>query len=541
MGRIALRAREGWSSRIVAGPVASGRRFAQRGTNYARLVAWLLRRSFRGHNLKLAVILCLSLLYLAGQAAAIVVLYWYARQMQTDGVLSVLQLGSLRVRDEPLFLWTVVGVSAICFIVSAGCLFLSRSMVIRLVELDYAGSLRELIGLARRLPDPRAPIASRIIASGGFKELHAGCRFAALTALNFCNALPPLVGGAGAAVVLVWIDRSLTGLILITAVLWATLLYPLTLRAVRLAQKRDKARAAFAAESRELLRVGSAARISDKLEGITALADAYLGRRRVMNEMALLVQIGATIIVACAALYLAHQVILGSSDWPLFIAYLGGLRMALSGCFQAATTFGGVSRFYPQVVQFALFMQSAFQIERQGLGRVGRGATIVLGALPDGTPVSVTCGDRLAVVPLLTEAELKLALLQARAVDTGRPLLTTWLDADRLPLSGQVGNLPLAAVRADTLRSLGEAEAGALLETLNDSVTLVVHRNADHVGTFGDTHLIVVEAATIAEWMPLGTEESRAALEAVFAPGPCGPRVEPANGVDDEEDEDFDG
>ena len=87
------------------------------------------------------------------------------------------------------------------------------------------------------LPDARAPVASQLFSDHGLKGPAAGCRFGAFTALNFCNALPPVVGAVGALAVLLWVDPALTILILVAALLWSALLYPLTLRAVRFANE----------------------------------------------------------------------------------------------------------------------------------------------------------------------------------------------------------------------------------------------------------------------------------------------------------------
>ena len=55
----------------------------------------------------------------------------------------------------PVMLWMVVIVSAVCFLVSSGFLYLSRSMVLAIGEDSIGRGLTEIIGIARRLPDPR--------------------------------------------------------------------------------------------------------------------------------------------------------------------------------------------------------------------------------------------------------------------------------------------------------------------------------------------------------------------------------------------------
>jgi len=54
----------------------------------------------------------------------------------------------------------------------------------------------------------------------------------------------------------------------------------------------------------------------------------------------------------------------------------------------------------------------------------------------------------------------------------------------------------------------------AKLDSLHaDKVALIVHRTPSGVGSFGERHLITLEAGTFRRFLPLGTSESAAALE----------------------------
>ena len=80
-----------------------------------------------------------------------------------------------------------------------------------------------------------------------------------------------------------------------------------------------------------------------------------------------------------AAVYLAYRIMGGIGDWPIFIVYLGGLRIALNGCFAVPRTIGMVTRHYPRVVVYIEFLQDAAAIDAGGLGHIGPGdvATLV--------------------------------------------------------------------------------------------------------------------------------------------------------------------
>ena len=64
-------------------------RVGRQGRNYSTLVGWLLYSAFRGRTWKLAIAIALSLLHLGSQVAAIYAVYWYARQMEKTGIVTV--------------------------------------------------------------------------------------------------------------------------------------------------------------------------------------------------------------------------------------------------------------------------------------------------------------------------------------------------------------------------------------------------------------------------------------------------------------------
>src|SRR6478609_4659567 len=83
-------------------------RIVRQGRNYATLVGWLLYRSFNGRTWKLVIATTLSLLHLSSQGAAIYVVYWYGRQMEKTGLITVPLIHiQLSLKDHPELLWAV--------------------------------------------------------------------------------------------------------------------------------------------------------------------------------------------------------------------------------------------------------------------------------------------------------------------------------------------------------------------------------------------------------------------------------------------------
>ena len=339
-------------------------RISRQGRNYSTLVGWLLYRAFNGNTWKLAVATALSLLHLSSQGAAIYVVYWYGRAMENSGVGKIPFLGiEMNLKDHPKFLWAIVAISTACFVVSAVLLYLSRKQILDIVEKYYARSLEQVGLLSLRVPDPRARVATQIFMDHGVGGLTMGCRRGALTSTTFANAITAVLGGLGGAVFLFRIDLPLTLLIIVSALLAALFLYPLTIRAAKIAKAGEKVSVEWRAEMRQLNQNPTVEPTVTSLGTADKMARAYTSRRRVVTELVFATEIGITILLGIVIYYMASQALAGKEQWAIFIAYIGALRMTLNGGAQAIRAFASVSRFYPQIVRYYLFVKDMQKID----------------------------------------------------------------------------------------------------------------------------------------------------------------------------------
>ena len=268
----------------------------------------------------------------------------------------------------------------------------------------------------------------------------------------------------------------------------------------------------FALESRALLESSPATSMPEKLRSAPKLAEATIGRGRVANAMTLVLKIGVAVIATLAALYLAHRIMNGSGDWPIFIVYLGGLRIALNGGFAVPRSIGQISRFYPRLLVLIRFLKSAARIDLETLGRAGSGDNVSLGSLPDGTDINARGGDRIAVAALVKPLAVQAAFLQASTANSGLPIAATWVRPARLPASaGKDASIFL--VDHEDLAAMSPAETRAFLAQLDDGVAAIVYRDETQVGAFGEPHLVIVDDGGFTASVSLGTAESRTVLE----------------------------
>jgi hypothetical protein len=508
----------------------------RQASNYSKLVVWLLYGVFKGRTTKLISALVLSVVHLGSQATGILALYWYARQMELDGTLKVPQLGlALPVRTDTALLWAVVIFSAACFVTSAYLLFLSRRLILDIVEDHYARALEQLGQQTARLPDPRARMASRLLMNYGPSSLATSARFGALTTINFCNALTSVLGGTGAAVILFRIDTPLTLLILLGAALGGVLLYPLTLRASHLAKEREKAQWAFQRNARRLRQAYPPPQASTDSTPFTGLAKAHLGARRVKIEFIFATEISVTIIMALVVYYMAREMMAGGQSWAVLIAYLGALRLTLVGSSQALRAYASVSRSYPQLMRYYLFTKDIEKIDQEPLGKVKCGDRLILGRLHDGSDVTVTVGESVALASTESMQRLKCALLNASPVGSNAPLSIAVCD----PKNSLAGSAAITLIDGNRLVEALQDRRAELTGALKDTVTLIVNNNPANIGAVGEEDVLIMEDDELRSFLRLGTAESDAALQE-FARKARKKREKALPEDEDEEEEDND-
>lgn len=482
------------------------------GVNYARNVWWAALRTIEGRWLRFGWAIALGQLSLAAQAGAIGLLYWFADQTVADATVTFGPLGmELRARDDPLLLAAVVVLSGACLLSAAGLLYLSNRMVIRMAESALARRLAAVARVARRLPDPRAPEASRVLLSGGLGRVTRGSIYASQAFIVLAGALTPLAGAIVGSGVLFALDPELTTIIAVAAALWCGLLYPLMKRQTQVLDQRLRWRRAFSAETAEYLRAPAGAGVPAPMKSAGRLAGIEIGRRHLANAVKMVLSCGVAVIGTGAALAIAYRIMTGGGDWPTFIVYVGAMRVVLGGGFSVPASFNLVSRHYPRLVVYIRFLQDAAGLDREA-GRIGAGESVMLGTLPDGTPVAAGAGDRITVASLDAPLQVQGAFLGARSAASGPGLVADWMRSHDGGLETGREEASIRLVEAPVLGALETEAARAALDGLSGSVTAVVHFDEKSIGAFGETRLIVVGDGAFTAAAPLGAAEGDALL-----------------------------
>jgi len=519
------------SPTVLSKPISLLVDVGRQARNYTTVILWLVCDAFHGHVWKLAAALAFYGLYLAGQIGAIGLVYGYARLMERHEPLNAPWFNIAIDPGQPQILWGVVGLATLLLLASGVFLYLSSRFTLKIAEENLAGNLKALVVLDGRLPDPRAPMAGRMLVQQGLGKIVAGARRGAILAVISFNALAGALGAVVATVFLFGMDPMLTLLILAGVALGALSLYPVALRGVRQATLRERTHKAFTKELRELQQSGLSVERGPHLETPAAFAAAFIGRRRTLAELTLVMGITVTVILAGVVYYMATQALSGAASWAMFIAYIGALRLVLSGSTQMIRAFAGVSRFYPQIVPFYAVMRDSPKLDQTPLAIVGHGEPVFLGPQANGDGIAVKGGDRIAVATVESPRRVQLAMAEAKVPRSGEPVGTTIIRSGSL-VHGEAG---IAVIEPDQW----DGGSGDLLSPdgpLRDKVALFVHLSPETVGTCGETSLLTIDDGEIQRFVPLRTSESDLILEE-FAHKAIARKARATFDEDDEDDD----
>jgi hypothetical protein len=207
---------------------------------------------------------------------------------------------------------------------------------------------------------------------------------------------------------------------------------------------------------------------------------------------------------------MASQAFAGREDWATFIAYIGALRIALTGAAAAIQAVANISRFYPRIVRYFLFVRDVERSDNVPLAKIEPGDEVVLGTLSGGTDVTAKAGDRIALYTTSRVNDVLLALIGARPVAVSLPIATAV--ADSAGISSDAAGIALI-----DFHKLGgdPARLDALVEGLRGKIVLLSYSRPDKIGAGGEVRLLTIAGHELQRYVPIGTPEADAAIDEI--------------------------
>jgi hypothetical protein len=208
--------------------------------------------------------------------------------------------------------------------------------------------------------------------------------------------------------------------------------------------------------------------------------------------------------------------------------------LTLNGAAHAIRAFASVSRYYPQIVRYYLFLKDVQRIDTVPLPEVHRGDKVILGALPNGKDVVAEIGDVLAILVTGQVRQAMFALVHAKLV-AGGPVAAAAFN----PANVSESKAGIALISSEALNKDEERIRALLEDPLKNKLTAIVYHVADQAGSFGEKQVLTLKGDELQRFAWLGTEAGDAALKE-FSLRAAKREVKQDMAADEEEEEDED-
>jgi hypothetical protein len=447
-------------SRLAAGRQSPRHKLVKhlrRAHGYARTAAWLLGDLKAFVRWRLLAIVAAGIGHIVTKFAAAGVIY----------------LGVHSFSGEPAALpWpglpALHGAPLLALLIAAGVALLgaaallryeARRQCLRLTRRYLEFCMRRAVAIASRLPDPRAPEASRLIGQD-VPHLFLGYgRVCGLASQQLLRLAPTFASFLAGCAVLLWLDAGLTALLALFALLSLIVQYPANNRAARASHDWERGRReagrrmaqAFSLPRRDRAPLDPASPALDavfRAPVVRGTLDSLIARILAGEKADLVSRVGSGVLLGGVIFIVGADILEGSRTWAGVAAYLAAVRFTLTDFVSVSRLASGLNRYHAQIERYrqlvvgsraALAMpppgEARLPLRLRLPGRVDPGARLALEA---GAAISVMLTPH-------TGTALGYLLMRAIHLDKGQRYVPP-LELDDAPLDPELplrGNFAL--------------------------------------------------------------------------------------------------
>ncbi len=349
------------------------RRHVARARGYWRTGAWLWRDYASVVRWRLLRVVLAGGAHIAAKFAAMGVIYFCIRSLTEGTPIVVPGLAVLAPQSREFVLFGVGGGVGL-LILAAWFRYEVRRRAIRLGRRYEEHCARRIVVLASRLPDRRAPLASRIAAGDGMHSYMGYARYCGLAVRQLTSLLPTVASFATVALVLLWLDPALTLLLTVLAAAAALAQYPANHQTARASHLWERTRRAAARRFLTLFRRLSQyplplAADSPVLDGpfrdptVRANIESFAGRATAAEQAGLVSRIGSSVLLGITLILLGIDIVEGGRSWAEVAVYLAAVRFALSDFVSVSKIASNLTRYHAQIDHYRDFVQDAAAAE----------------------------------------------------------------------------------------------------------------------------------------------------------------------------------
>ena len=325
---------------------------------YKDVAGWLLRDAYFRFRRDFIAVLMLSGASLGLQFAALGVIYYYLRAVESEAPVDIVGRTFEPQASFPLLL---MAAAAVLLLFGGGIVlgYLGRVRALTLSRAYEEFCSKRAIALVNERAKPNIGIPER-------RAIHRESRVCGIVARILINAVVPALFVIVATGILLYTDPTVTLWLGLLVAMAAPLLYWVSVRGARFTQlmERTSARAALAKRTLVSKDHGTRPTAVDDPELERAFAggplkknlDAYVGRRRAVEESGL---VTGLLMAAALVLILAQQggqILVTGKGLSSLAIYLITLRIQLTNLSKTMRVLTSVNRFYPQIARHRRFL-----------------------------------------------------------------------------------------------------------------------------------------------------------------------------------------
>jgi hypothetical protein len=345
------------------------RTHAARASEYTRTGLWLIADFFRNARWRVVPVILYGTLHIAVKFAAMGVIYLCVHALSEDLPIDLPGLAALTPKS-PVFVVSAVAVGVVLLIATAFFRYLVRQRGISLGRQYEEHCARRLFQLASRLPDPRAPLASRIVESGGIRQYFGYLRPCNLTVRQLTQLLPTCASFVAVSAALLWMDLWLTVALAGLAGLAVVAQYPANHRVASASHVLERTKRAATRRYRALLRRLDRDPIPLAPDGallnrlfrsgqVRDNIDSFSARATQAEHAALVSRIGSSLLLGAILILLGVDIVQGDRTWAGVAAYAAAVRFALSDFVSVCQIASSLTKYHAQIANHREFVLDA--------------------------------------------------------------------------------------------------------------------------------------------------------------------------------------
>jgi len=332
---------------------------------------WFFRDTLLRHKWAVLKNFIVNTIGIVCQLASLFIFYKFAKALEKDADINLL-FWTFRARSSsPLFLLAAALLGFILMVVYAVCLYIFTSRNVRFRREHEEFCYKRMSVLVSRLPHPRAPVASEMLATDAIRPINIReARYSARLFSIVLDVLWPVGELICYGIVALCVNPVFSLLVMVLGFLAAMSLHGINSKAAGQSKKSEKYLRRATAERRTFLEriVFSSHSIGYDDSALNRMFDSgmtekaagvYYGYFLARQKSRFVINLLRAMSIIVMVLFAGASIFSGTSTWSMLAAYLVALKCLLGSASKVGSKVTMASRYYPQSQHYYEFVRDA--------------------------------------------------------------------------------------------------------------------------------------------------------------------------------------